>query len=200
MTLFFGYVGTNFNGMQWQRETNIPTIERELIEKLHAEEYIPTKAYPELVKLFKWSRAARTDKGVHAVLNGVSFLISLKSDEYIEEDMLEDGGSSKRRKGIDHEKINRRLHGLFKSITVYGVKEVRKKFDIRQIVKSREYCYICPIKLFQNGLHPTSKEETISKMNRIAQSFVGTRNYHNYSSGMKAKDPSAKRYIMSVLC
>lgn len=31
----------------------------------------------EIVKNFKWSRAARTDKGVHALVNGISCVFAI---------------------------------------------------------------------------------------------------------------------------
>lgn len=77
-------------------------------------------------------------------------------------------------------------------------------FDIRQAVKTRTYCYVCPLFLFEpNNEKPEDKlsvEQTLEKINRLCKYYLGTRNYHNYSSGIKAKDPSAKRYMLSMRC
>ncbi|KZV16538.1 tRNA pseudouridine synthase A, mitochondrial, partial [Dorcoceras hygrometricum] len=40
-------------------------------------------------------------------------------------------------------------------------------------------------------------EEVKERFNRILKNYVGTRNFHNFTSRIKAEDPSAKRYIMS---
>ena len=69
--------------MQWQREAHVHTIENELVRKLHGEGLLRTDTFVELVKLYKWSRAARTDKGVHALINGISCVFSLKYDFWV---------------------------------------------------------------------------------------------------------------------
>lgn len=79
--------------MQWQKEAHVRTVENELILKLHNEELLRTNIFIELVKLYKWSRAARTDKGVHALINGVSCVFSLKDDFWIRNPELAAGES-----------------------------------------------------------------------------------------------------------
>jgi tRNA pseudouridine38-40 synthase len=80
MGLFFGYNGESFQGMQYQREhTN--TIENVLHEVLVKEGFILQSNASELKKI-KWSRGARTDKKVHALLNGLSLKLEI-SPEYI---------------------------------------------------------------------------------------------------------------------
>jgi len=32
----------------------------------------------------------------------------------------------------------------------------------------------------------------------VVKKFIGNHNFHNYSRGLKAKDPSAFRYIISI--
>jgi|JI6StandDraft_1071083.scaffolds.fasta_scaffold09590_1 tRNA pseudouridine38-40 synthase len=83
LALFIGYTGEEYNGMQWQKEAHVRTIENELVRKLHGEALLRTDSFIELVKLYKWSRAARTDKGVHALINGVSCVFSLKDDFWV---------------------------------------------------------------------------------------------------------------------
>ena len=88
---------------------------------------------------------------------------------------------------------------MLPQFSIHCVKEVDKtKFLMRQNVKSRYYCYLCPINLF----HKESKDTNylLEKINRLCAYFVGTRNYHNYSTGVKAKDPSAKRFLISMSC
>lgn len=42
--------------------------------------------------------------------------------------------------------------------------------------------------------------ETLNKANEVLKSFVGTKNFHNYTSKKKPSDPSAKRYMKSFIC
>jgi tRNA pseudouridine38-40 synthase len=40
-------------------------------------------------------------------------------------------------------------------------------------------------------------EDTVEQVNRLLQCYVGTHNYHNFTSGKKYKDMSSNRYIIS---
>ena len=103
-----------------------------LVEKLHARELLPTSHHGQLEKQWKWSRAARTDRGVHAILNGVSCLFSVPQQFY------EEGT-------LNHN----RLHLEFKEaledtpITYHCFKRVTTRFELRKLVHTRQYCYIC---------------------------------------------------------
>jgi tRNA pseudouridine38-40 synthase len=39
-----------------------------------------------------------------------------------------------------------------------------------------------------------------AEVNNVFKLYLGTHNYHNFTSGKKFVDPSAKRYIMSMEC
>jgi tRNA U38,U39,U40 pseudouridine synthase TruA len=43
----------------------------------------------------------------------------------------------------------------------------------------------------------SADEALISRVNDVLSLFVGTKNHHNFTSGLKADDASANRYIMS---
>lgn len=45
-----------------------------------------------------------------------------------------------------------------------------------------------------------ASKETMSKVNETLSLFNGTRNFHNFTSRKKFRDPSAIRYIMSFEC
>lgn len=85
LSLFFGYNGKNYYGMQYQNENNIMTVEKELIDILYSHGLLACKNYGELVKNYKFGRAARTDKGVHAVCNGIACLFTIPESFYNEE-------------------------------------------------------------------------------------------------------------------
>lgn len=74
--MMVGYRGTGYNGSQIQfingvMNPNTITIEQKLLEGLTAIGYI-TPANAELPQKVKWSRGARTDKGVHAACNSLN--------------------------------------------------------------------------------------------------------------------------------
>lgn len=43
-------------------------------------------------------------------------------------------------------------------------------------------------------------DDTFSNINEILKLYIGTKNYHNFTSKKKSNDPSAKRYIMEFNC
>jgi tRNA pseudouridine38-40 synthase len=43
-------------------------------------------------------------------------------------------------------------------------------------------------------------ESHMAEVNAVLKLYLGTHNYHNFTSGKKFVDPSAKRYIMSMEC
>lgn len=48
-----------------------------MINRLYQEGLLTCKNYGELVKNYKLGRAARTDKGVHAIINAISCLFTI---------------------------------------------------------------------------------------------------------------------------
>jgi len=52
---------------------------------LHKNGFLVTDHHANLERNERWSRAARTDKGVHAVLNGISCLFNI-DEKYFNED------------------------------------------------------------------------------------------------------------------
>lgn len=43
-------------------------------------------------------------------------------------------------------------------------------------------------------------EDVLSKVNETLSLFIGTKNFHNFTSKKKFRDPSANRYIISFEC
>lgn len=79
-------------------------------------------------------------------------------------------------------------------IVIHALHKVTARFDIRAMVKSRTYCYICPANYFIKDKE--SEEAALAKINECCQKFIGTHNFHNYSKILKCKDPKARRYVM----
>lgn len=129
-----------------------------------------------------FQRAARTDKGVSAAEN----LISLKME--LVDDTLKN--------------LNEILP---KQIRVFGYAKVTKSFDSKNNCDGRTYTYILPTFAFcpiEENLTENYRvtEEIIDKVNETLRFLTGTHNFHNFTSGRKYTDPSAKRYIISFEC
>lgn len=124
--------------MQYQREhTN--TIENTLHALLLENGFILKTNATELRRI-KWSRAARTDKKVHALCNGISLKLEI-AQKYV----LEAGT-----RDLNYEKIICDLNDqLPMDIRVLVLRKVGKSFDMRHDAKTRIYNYIIPSRLFQ---------------------------------------------------
>ena len=80
LALFFGYNGEKFLGMQYQRETE-NTIEN-TIHKVLVDQGFVLPSNADGLKRINWSRAARTDKRVHALCNGIAMKLEI-SPRYV---------------------------------------------------------------------------------------------------------------------
>lgn len=70
VAIFLGYNGCSFLGLQFQRDT-ANTVENVLHRVLCQQGFI-LKTNMDNLRRIKWSRAGRTDKKVHALVNGIS--------------------------------------------------------------------------------------------------------------------------------
>lgn len=177
--VLLGYSGTNYYGMQ--RNPNTPTIEEELFQSLYKNKYISQENFTQ-VQTMQFQRAARTDKGVSAARQ----VVSLKLPE-----------------NVEVSKINENLPEV---IRVFGIKRVTKGFNSKVQCDSRSYIYLLPTVSFipyeqmmvQKGFRVD--EAVLDRVNTILQKFVGTKNFHNFTAKKQATDPSAKRYMKTLVC
>ena len=134
LALFIGYKGHSFSGMQFQPLEHVMTIEKLLVSKLYPAGFLLTDRHEVIEKQEKWSRAARTDKGVHAVFNSVSCQFNVDKS-YFDEDNI-----------LNRNKLHLDLKELFEDteIVFHGFRRVTMRFQVRYVVKSRNYCYVCP--------------------------------------------------------
>lgn len=128
-----------------------------------------------------FQRCARTDKGVSAARQVVSLkMVPLQN-------LLP--------------KINEHLPP---EIRVLAMKRTTRGFDAKGNCSARTYEYLTPTFAFAKDYQSTTKyrvtEEKIAEVNEVLSKFVGTRNYHNFTSGKKFNDASAHRYIMKFKC
>lgn len=182
-----GYSGHGYYGMQRQtcdNKTidNLPTIESELFKSFYEAGMINENEF-NTPNLMRFQRAARTDKGVSAVKQIISFSIANDVAEYLP-------------------KVNQLLPP---HIRMFSAKKATKYFDSKNFCDARTYSYllpsfaICPVDQVTQEDFTVSKE-TISEFNTILKMFTGTHNFHNFTAGKKPTDASAKRFIISFEC
>ncbi|XP_056636243.1 pseudouridylate synthase 1 homolog isoform X1 [Diorhabda sublineata] len=177
--LLLGYSGSDYFGMQ--RNPHTRTIEEDLLNALFKIKLIDKEGYDQ-VQTMHFQRAARTDKGVSAARQVVSL---------------------KLRDKIDLAQINEELPEV---IRVFAYKRVTKGFNSKSQCDSRTYTYLIPTVAFaphdKDVLQKDFRldEETFAKVNDLLKHYLGTKNFHNYTSKKKHNDPSANRYMKSFVC
>lgn len=72
-------------------------------------------------------------------------------------------------------------------IRVLAMKRTTRGFDAKGNCSARTYEYLTPTFAFAKDYQSTTKyrvtEEKIAEVNEVLSKFVGTRNYHNFTSG-----------------
>ena len=177
--VFIGYTGSLYHGLQKQvgpdGTESVPTVEGTLEKAMISAGWLDELIAKDPRRL-SWSRAARTDKGVHAVGNVVACnLKELNEDEL--SDMID--------------KVNSVLEGS--EIKVLFAHKVIARFDARLLCDRRRYEYLIPFSENDDECLPVN---AIERLNEIFSVFVGTHSFHNFTSGMKSDDPSCKRHIL----
>ncbi|KAK3599424.1 hypothetical protein CHS0354_036442 [Potamilus streckersoni] len=180
VALLFGYCGKGYHGLQINKD--MPTIERDILQALVKAECIPQGHADDMSKM-SFQRASRTDKGVSAAGQVISLKMLLNQENLIQ-------------------KIN---DNLPKSIKVFGHKRTTRGFNSKNHCSSRTYLYLtptyafAPVEKFLMDEYRTTPE-ILNRVNEILKLFKGTHNFHNFTSGIKPTDPSAKRYIIDFTC
>lgn len=91
-------------------------------------------------------------------------------------------------------------------IRVFGLKRVTKGFNAKDKCNARTYSYTLPTLSFAPFKSPVDSktyrvdEATLAKVNETLKNFVGTHNFHNFTSRKGSDDPSANRYIYDFQC
>jgi tRNA pseudouridine38-40 synthase len=73
-------------------------------------------------------------------------------------------------------------------------------FHAKNAVDYRIYEYVLPTSAFAGILEKDFKftKEILTKVNSLLSVYEGTHNYHNFTVGKPAKDPSAYRYMHTI--
>uniref|UniRef100_H3B8J2 Pseudouridylate synthase 1 homolog n=2 Tax=Latimeria chalumnae TaxID=7897 RepID=H3B8J2_LATCH len=181
--LLLAYNGNGYYGMQRNPGVrDLHTIEDDLVLALVKAGCIP-EAFADDMKELSFQRCARTDKGVSAA----GQLVSLKL--HLTEDLVD--------------VLNQNLPP---QIRVLGCKRVTRGFSSKSNCDARTYSYMLPTFTFatqdgerQDG-HFCLHRDTFHRVNHLLSCYRGTHNFHNFTSGRSAADPSAVRYVMSACC
>jgi tRNA pseudouridine38-40 synthase len=178
------YSGKGYFGFQFQ-PGDVPTIEKELQSALIAAGFIDkvmVEHEPSRQFLY-WSRAARTDRGVHACMN--VFSCRMDSDKIAQKS---DGSSE-----LDQEAFLSCLNSVLpaEKIRVLFINRVTMRFDARLHCDRRRYEYFVPSTIGDKRLDMDSFKSQLTK-------YIGTHNFHNFTKGMRVDDKASFRHIPSI--
>ncbi|KAL2899370.1 putative tRNA pseudouridine synthase, partial [Bienertia sinuspersici] len=168
-----GYVGTNYKGLQKQREDNIPTIEEALENALYNAGGINDTNFGNLNKI-AWARSSRTDKGVHSLATTIS--LKLEIPEYA---WMNDPNGL-----VLANHVNSHLPD---DITVFSILPSQRSFDPRRECHVRNYSYLLPAEIIGITSHSTTADIDyhIKDFNGILNMFEGEHPFHNYTARSK---------------
>lgn len=164
-----GYVGTDYKGLQMQKDDSVSTIEKELETAIYKAGGIRDSNFGDLNKI-AWARSSRTDKGVHSL----STMISLKM-EIPEYAWVGDPN------GIALANLVNTY--LPKSIRVFSILPSQRSFDARRECNIRKYSYLLPVEVIgiTSNFSAAEIEHHLSDFNDLLNSFEGKHPFHNYT-------------------
>ncbi|KRG88463.1 hypothetical protein GLYMA_U039500v4 [Glycine max] len=165
-----GYVGTNFRGLQMQRdEHRLSTIEKELETAIFMAGGMRDSNFGDLNKV-KWGRSSRTDKGVHSLATIIAFKMEIPENAW---------------KGDDYgiALANRINSYLPNTIRIFSILPSTKRFDPRRECNLRKYSYLLPADIIGIQSHFSQDEIDfhILEFNSILNVFEGEHPFHNYT-------------------
>ncbi|TMW60008.1 hypothetical protein Poli38472_000050 [Pythium oligandrum] len=209
--MWVAFCGKQYSGMQMNE--GVKTIEAELERALFEAGGIAEPNYGFLQKI-GWSRAGRTDKGVHAAGQMVTAKLHV---------------------GDDVPAFLQNVNALLPDdIRILHMVTTTKNFNAKMSCDKRTYEYLAPTFIF--GARETSKpsdeastwtrdlfdheeginaevsvdssslaahrayrmdDETYTRLLRVLKEYEGTHNFHNFTSKLEPTNPKCKRYIMS---
>jgi tRNA pseudouridine38-40 synthase len=178
-----GYCGTDYQGLQFQPD--IPTVERDVQAALVAAGLVdPILTTDEGRWQLFWTRAARTDKGVHACANVISCRLDSDNVKIIENSIPVE---------LDQDYFVDLVNAhLPPAIRVMFVNRVTMKFDARTYADRRYYEYLLP-------KHVGDFTLDIEKVDAEMKKYVGTHNFHNFTKGLHPNDKQGKRHIVAII-
>ncbi len=188
MALYVIYDGAPYHG--WQRNPGVRTVTDEVEEALHSVGLISATNMGELKKV-SWMAAARTDKGVSAAGNVVSFRGELPKD---------DDAETPAAMALLTKKMNEHLpphvRALRLSIATHS-------FNARLHCDGRSYEYLLNMNCLTNDDVCEDDAEVLKRFDTILRRYEGSHFFHNYTVGKTHSIPpsdTTRRYMRSVRC
>ncbi|CAG2111282.1 unnamed protein product [Medioppia subpectinata] len=181
--LLLSYCGQKYFGMQRQTDNDkFPTIEYRLFDALFKSGLIDEEKL-NAQHMCQFQRAARTDRGVSAIKQIVSIKLPVDLDQHLDT-------------------INEHLP---EEIRLMASVRVTKNFDAKNYCDARTYSYLmpsyalCPLDVKTTEDYRIA-DDVVKQFNDILKTYLGSHNYHNFTSGKAPTDASAYRYIVSMDC
>ncbi|CAH1783405.1 unnamed protein product [Owenia fusiformis] len=179
--LMLVYSGKGYYGMQRQ-SAPLKSIEEDLLKALLTVGCINQEHYEQPGKV-QFQRCARTDKSVSAAGQVVSLKMVLNIENCIE-------------------KLNENLPD---QIRVIGIIRATQGFNSKNNCDARTYSYMLPTFALSPIEENTDESyrvplSRVDDFNELLKMYLGTKNFHNFTSGKKPDEASAKRFIMSMSC
>ena len=223
--LNFGYLGSNYQGLQMNPQAD--TVEKHLEKALYLAGSIAESNFTDLHKI-QWTRTARTDRGVHAVMQccAMKLLVPLEGRDIF---------------------IRNANSFLPSDIKIHCMTKVTKNFNSKLQCTKRRYHYLLPTYMLQDkaeilnllnrimstqtrtfdaglagGYADLGSDKFLAKSNLITardllkpfrlefprlelfrkalKFYEGTKKYHNFTSDKHPSDANSSRYILSFSC
>jgi len=181
IALLFGYIGTQYQGLQIN--VGAKTVEQTLFDAMKRCGIVDEDC--ESLRDTLWMRCARTDKGVHAVGNIVSFKANMINN-FI--------------KNLNSE--------LPDDIRVFGFRPTTPGFHCKKFCEARTYQFVIPTFVFKvptpmnddDELFHSYRidDETLKNFRKLMKSYEGSHNFHNYTIRKQLKDPSSQRVMKQI--
>lgn len=182
------YSGDEYFGFQWQ-PGDTPTVERDIQKALVDARFLaPEYLTDQFKEYLYWSRAARTDRGVHAAMN----VVACRLDDTQIKKSGADAPSVGSPMALDQEDFVARLNAhLPPQIRALFVNRVTMRFDARVHCDRRRYEYYLPSVIGDRTID-------IDTLRAQLLHYKGTHNFHNFTKGMHVNDKSAFRHIQDI--
>ncbi|KAI3968355.1 hypothetical protein MKW92_052344 [Papaver armeniacum] len=178
-----GYVGTDYKGLQIQRqETSAMTIEGELEKAIFKAGGIRESNYGDLQKI-GWGRSSRTDKGVHSLSTTISLKMEIPENAWVDDPW-----------GIAL--ANYVNSNLPDNVKVFSILPSQRSFDARRECTIRKYTYLLPVDVIgiMGDCSSAEIDHHLSEFKGILNSFEGEHPFHNYTirSQYRTQPPGGK--------
>ncbi|KAF5446608.1 hypothetical protein F2P56_032222 [Juglans regia] len=170
VVLRVGYVGTDYRGLQMQRdEHSLSTIEEELETAIFKAGGIRDSNFGNLHKI-AWARSSRTDKGVHSLATTISLKMEIPENAWKEDP-------------CGMALANHINYYLPKNIKVFSILPSQRRFDPRRECNLRKYSYLLPAEIIgiKSYFSTTEVDHHLLDLNNILNAFEGEHPFHNYT-------------------